>query len=643
MINTSTAGSSLLLVDDDASAIQSTSRMLAQYADQRFAVTGLDALRLARERVPDLVLLDVDMPGMTGFDLYDAFQADPDLANVPVIFATTHDTLQVELTALNKGAVDFITKPPEPIQLAARVRAQLRARGQIEGLRNARSAGQPTDKPRSRGPKILIVDDDITSLRILQNSLKSLGEFFFALSGSEAIEVARTIQPDLILLDARMPEVDGFEVCRTLKAEPEFKFVPIVFVSCVKDARSERRALDTGAADFVAKPFAPAVLRSRVNNLLQVKRAADAELEATREHWRTVGQTRVAEVVEAASDAILSVDGSDRVVLCNAAACRVFGLTRCELLGRSFAGLMALDVDIRSAPAGTPVRSQVNAINGAPLAVEVVVSHSGEGPTRLATIVIRDLSDREQLEAESRARAAAETASRMSTRMLAHITQEMNTPLRSLLGSAKLMAGDRNQALSEDQSRRLARVVADAQRLDALLRDVLDFGRLDAEPPRIELHEIDAARCAIQAIAQVAVLAEQAGVSMSIVTPDGHSPVMADPHRLTQCLASLLRNAVNYNRPGGWVELRLSRDDQHLSMAVCDGGLGLDADQLAHLFEPFNRLGRHVTTVAGAGLALAITRSLVEAMGGSLAVTSQAAKGSCFTIRIPLAAGPELA
>ena len=78
-------------------------------------------------------------------------------------------------------------------------------------------------------------------------------------------------------------------------------------------------------------------------------------------------------------------------------------------------------------------------------------------------------------------------------------------------------------------------------------------------------------------------------------------------------------------------------------MAVCDGGLGLDADQLAHLFEPFNRLGRHVTTVAGAGLALAITRSLVEAMGGSLAVTSQAAKGSCFTIRIPLAAGPELA
>ena len=617
--------------------------MLSQYADQRFAISGLDALRLARERVPDLVLLDVDMPGMTGFDVYDAFQADPDLANVPVIFSTTHDTLPVELTALAKGAVDFITKPPVASQLAARVRAQLRARGEIEGVRRARPAGPTTDKPRSRGPKILIVDDDITALRILQNSLKSLGEFFFALSGSEAISVARSIQPDLILLDARMPEIDGFEVCRTLKAEPEFKFVPIVFVSCFKDVRSERRALDTGAADFVAKPFAPAVLRSRVNNLLQLKRTADAELEATREHWRTEGQARVAEVVEAASDAIVSVDGSGHVVLCNAAACRLFGLTRCELLGRSLTGLIALDVDVRAEPAGAAVCARVNPLDGAPLAVEVVVSHSGEDHARLATVVIRDISDRDRLEAESRARAAAETASRMSTRMLAHITQEMNTPLRSLLGNAKLMAGDRNQPLSEDQSRRLARVLADAQRLDNLLRDVLDFGRLDAEPPRIELHEVDAARCATQATAQLASLAEQAGVSMTIVTPEGHGPVMAEPHRLTQCLANLLRNAVNYNRPGGWVELRLSRDDQHLSMAVCDGGLGLDADQLAHLFEPFNRLGRHVTTVAGAGLALAITRSLVEAMGGTLTVTSQAGKGSCFTLRMPLAPGPELA
>ena len=638
----STVESSLLLVDDDPASIQATSRMLSQYGDQRFAVSGEDALRLARERVPDLMLLDVDMPGMNGFDIYDAFQADPDLAHVPVIFSTSHDTLPVELTALSKGAVDFITKPPIAAQLTARVRAQLRHRSQIEGIRRARSAAAPPRRAGSRAPKILIVDDDITALRILQNSLKSLGEFFFALSGSEAIAVARRIQPDLILLDARMPEVDGFAVCKTLKAEPEFKFVPIVFVSCFKDARSERRALDTGAADFVGKPYAPAVLRSRVNNLLQLKRTADAELEATREHWRVTGQARVAEVVEAASDAIVSFDDNERVVLCNAAACRLFGLTRDEVLGHEFGELVTFGAEVRAAAPGAPVRSHVVRADGVPLAVEAVASHSGEGDARLTTVMIRDLSDRERFEAESRARAAAETASRISARMLAHITQEMGSPLRSLLGHAKLMTSDRLQPLSEDQSRRLARVVADAQRLDVLLRDVIDFERLDPQPPRIQLNEVDVPRCANLAVTQVAELAEQAGVSVSLVIPEGLGAVMADAHRLTRCLLNLLRNAVSYNRPGGWVEVRLRSEGQQLAIAVMDGGIGMDAEQLAHLFEPFNRLGRHVTTVPGAGLALAITRSLVEAMGGTLLVTSQAGHGSAFTLRLPLAPCPEL-
>ena len=82
----------LLLVDDDPSAIQVMSRMLAEYPDQRFATSGEVALRLAREATPDLILLDADMPGMTGLDVCEALKADPVLARVPVIFATSHDT-----------------------------------------------------------------------------------------------------------------------------------------------------------------------------------------------------------------------------------------------------------------------------------------------------------------------------------------------------------------------------------------------------------------------------------------------------------------------------------------------------------------------------------------------------------------------
>ncbi len=97
----------LLLVDDDPTAIMVMSRMLAQYPDQRFATSGEVALRLAREATPDLILLDVDMPGMTGFDVCDALQADPVLAQVPIIFASSHSSTLQQVAALKKGATDF--------------------------------------------------------------------------------------------------------------------------------------------------------------------------------------------------------------------------------------------------------------------------------------------------------------------------------------------------------------------------------------------------------------------------------------------------------------------------------------------------------------------------------------------------------
>src|SRR4249920_1339468 len=101
----------LLLVDDDPSAIQVMGRMLSQYPNQRFATSGEAALRLARETTPDLIVLDVDMPGMTGFDVCEALKADPVLSGVPVIFVTSHEAPALEVAALQNGAADFVTKP----------------------------------------------------------------------------------------------------------------------------------------------------------------------------------------------------------------------------------------------------------------------------------------------------------------------------------------------------------------------------------------------------------------------------------------------------------------------------------------------------------------------------------------------------
>jgi diguanylate cyclase (GGDEF)-like protein len=117
---------SILLVDDDSMVVRILSHILSDFAPLRFATSGRVALKLARESVPDLVLLDVDMPELSGFEVCKAFKSDPALAQVPIIFITSHQSPQLETTGLELGAVDFISKPPHAPLVLARVRTYQR-------------------------------------------------------------------------------------------------------------------------------------------------------------------------------------------------------------------------------------------------------------------------------------------------------------------------------------------------------------------------------------------------------------------------------------------------------------------------------------------------------------------------------------
>jgi len=125
----------ILLVDDDAGSIQLMARILSAVGTLRFATNGEDALRLAREAVPDLILLDSEMPGMSGFETFEALKRDPALAHVPVIFITSHAEPAFEVSGFELGAADFITKPVSPPLLLARVKTQLRVKRMSDDLR----------------------------------------------------------------------------------------------------------------------------------------------------------------------------------------------------------------------------------------------------------------------------------------------------------------------------------------------------------------------------------------------------------------------------------------------------------------------------------------------------------------------------
>jgi signal transduction histidine kinase len=630
--------SRLLLVDDDPTVIQMMGRMLAQYPNQRFATSGEAALRLAREAPPDLILLDANMPGMSGYEVCSALKADAALAHVPIIFVTSHNAPEREVEALSRGAVDFVAKPLAALQLTARVRTHLRAAQRAEHLdREWVAAGSEPAAPGSETPRLLIVDDDVIAIRVLRNTLDNVGDFFFAKTGEEALSLAQTVSPHLVLLDADMPGVDGFAVCSVLKAQAAFEHVPIVFVTRFADPRNEMRALDLGAADFIAKPFAPTVLAARVRNLLKSKRRADVELHAVRAHWRKVGDARVADIVESASDAIVSCDYEGRTVLANAAACHLFDTPHEQLIGRPLSALLGADFLETARGCTAPLQMALPAGREPGLVVEAGISVIGDGRYGLTTVTLRDVSVRERLAAESAARIEAEATSRAKSQMLSFIAHEMGNPLNGLLGFAQLMQLDPAHPLPAVQAARLERVVAAGRHLQELMRDVMDLGAFEAGKLRIRLQPVDAAASIGAAVASVAALAEQAGVAVE-ATAAAPAQLVADADRLQQCLVNLLSNAIKYSPTGGRVEIGISAQGSEVGIAVRDNGIGMDAVQLEQLFEPFNRLGRAGGIVPGAGLGLAITRQLVEAMQGRLRVESTPGAGSRFEIRLPRAA-----
>lgn len=124
-------------------------------------------------------------------------------------------------------------------------------------------------------PKLLIIDDQPSSLHALAQTLRDDYTLLIASNGADALDVARAHPPDLILLDVVMPDMSGLEVCRALKADPELANIPVIFVTTQGEAEDEAAGLDIGAIDYISKPFNPPIVRARVRNHLELKRQRD--------------------------------------------------------------------------------------------------------------------------------------------------------------------------------------------------------------------------------------------------------------------------------------------------------------------------------------------------------------------------------
>lgn len=621
----------LLLVDDDSETVQVLGRMLAEEGRVRFALNGTDALRLAREQPPDLILLDAEMPGLDGFAVCKGLKGDPDLSPIPVIFLTSHHDARIEAAALDLGAADFVNKPPVASQVIARIRAQLRARRLAMSVRPRHSPPSPAALP-PRAPTLLVVDDDAIARELLCRALDGMGaRILQAADGEQAMRMAQADPPDLILLDILMPDQDGLQLCERLQALPRLRSVPVVFVTRQADPETEARALEAGGTDFVAKPFIPAVLQARLRSLLRSRRQADAALQAEREHWRRLGDDRMADILAVAPEALLTADAQGRVVLVNQAACRLLQITEDDVLGHPLPRWVPPEA-LGGAPQSH--RALLPVPRGDPIPVEVVRVQLGQDGERLTTVWLRDLRGQELAEKARRDQLRAETASRTKTLMLSYFAHEIGNPLNGILGFAQLMTLDGQHPLPPAQAERLQQITTAGKMLQALMRDVLDVNRFETGQFQIQSEPVELSGLVRDTLPALGTQATGRQVRIELQVEEAPLWIAGDADRLKQCVLNLGSNGIKYNRSGGRLTVRLGRHEGSAALHFQDEGAGMSPEQQAHLFEPFNRLGR---SGQGHGIGLALTRQLVLAMGGQLSVQSALEQGTTVTLLFPLA------
>lgn len=265
----------LLIVDDVHENLHALMNILREDHAITAATSGEKALELARRAPrPNLILLDIKMPGMDGYSVLAHLKADPDTAEIPVIFVTALAESADEARGLALGVADYITKPVNPDLLRQRIATQLELQ---RYRRHPTRFDVVSHADPNRRPGLLVVDDMPENIHELLEALKDEYRLQVACSGAKAIaQVVGPNPPDLILLDILMPEMDGYETCRRLKALPIGERIPVIFVTVIEATEHKVRGFEVGAADYITKPFDIDEVRARVRTHLELARLRNA-------------------------------------------------------------------------------------------------------------------------------------------------------------------------------------------------------------------------------------------------------------------------------------------------------------------------------------------------------------------------------
>ena len=275
----------ILVVDDVLPNVKLLEAKLSrEYYDVLTAMNGPDALEIVEREVPDIVLLDVMMPGMDGFEVCERIKANPNLMHIPVVMVTALSDTADRVRGLEAGADDFLTKPVNDIALFARVRSLIRLKIMMDELRlretTSNNFGVADTEPAELdidGSQILVVEDREIYARNINQALADRHTVTLTTDADAAMDATRTGNVDLIIVSLSLQDADGLRLCSQLRSMEESRQIPILILVDDTPDQMERlvKGLDLGVNDYLIRPVDQNELMARSQTQLRRKKYED--------------------------------------------------------------------------------------------------------------------------------------------------------------------------------------------------------------------------------------------------------------------------------------------------------------------------------------------------------------------------------
>jgi PAS domain S-box-containing protein len=469
-------------------------------------------------------------------------------------------------------------------------------------------------------PTILNVDDN-EGCRYAVSRILELNEFTVkeAATGAEALRLARTEQPDLVLLDINLPDLNGYEVCRRLKAEPATSRIPVLHITASYLTPSDMaRGLESGAENYLVEPVEPEVLIATINSVLRARRAAESARAMARE-WQAT--------FDAIHDGVAVVDAEDRIRRANESQARLAGKPVADLNGMRAEELWRR-MRLAEQPFAKAIvnrRRESVEFDSGPKRLHLTVDpmFDDSGAPSGAVNIVSDVTEKRRLEEQFQESQKFETIGTLA----AGVAHDFNNLLTSIMGNASLVAADVGP--DSPNYEKLADVLRSSQRAADLTKQLLAYsGKGRHFMQKIELSTLVRR---MQGLIESTVPKK---VKLALALGKDLPRIDADQNQIQQLILNLVSNSAEaIGESAGCVEVRTGSDTREtVYVEVSDTGCGMDAETRSRIFDPF-----FTTKFTGRGLGLAAVAGIVRGHKAEIKVTSGVGEGSTFRVIFPSA------